>query len=91
MERNETKHTPGPWCLQRTPNDLDCSHDVAPVGGDSICSVYRGHEADARLIAAAPTLLEVLQDAGRALAADTSESSLAQRIRAAIALATGAH
>lgn len=53
----ETKHTPGPWV---THDDLD-DWQVDDADGTAIASVFR--RKDARLIAAAPELLE----AGQAL------------------------
>jgi hypothetical protein len=52
-----SKHTPGPWNMTQTPNDIDFSHEI-----HEICAVYRGNnsKADARLIAAAPDLLDTL-------------------------------
>lgn len=59
----ESKHTPGPWRYK--PHSVDsnymlifCSAD--PAEGDNL----RGYcgDANARLIAAAPALLEALQD-----------------------------
>lgn len=62
-----TKHTPGPWAFDddrvitspHTHNDLD--DDVCEVygGNDDIAEVRR---ANARLIAAAPELLEALKE-----------------------------
>ena len=54
------KHTPGPWVFVSTPNDDDFSHEIMDV-----CALYRNGNpqrvADARLIAAAPDLLEALE------------------------------
>lgn len=60
---NIVKHTPGPWELWHT--DLV----IEPLTGDSICQTYGGmdgktmykdYEANAKLIAASPELLEAL-------------------------------
>lgn len=58
-------HTPGPW--RTWPADLNTT-DVCVPGSDPdypgplICPVYgRNHEANARLIAAAPEMYEALQ------------------------------
>ena len=65
-ERMETKHTPGPWAYHNTPTPF--IHVAA--GGLPICQIYTstahgqsmGEQfANARLIAAAPDLLEALQ------------------------------
>lgn len=55
----QVKHTPAPWKIHKTPNDPDFTHEIFGV-----CSVYVGEnsEANARLIAAAPELLEALQN-----------------------------
>lgn len=57
-----SSHTPGPWRFSSHPHDgnymrITCSND--PAEGDNL----RGYcgEANARLIAAAPTLLAALQ------------------------------
>ena len=90
------QHTPGPWRFSSHPYDgnymrIHCSSD--PSGGDSL----RGYcgEANARLIAAAPDLLEALK-----LCEGNISSLLASKhpkvfgewlyvVRAAIAKATG--
>jgi len=53
-----SKHTPGPWALSS-----GASHVIAACGGgicklDSIHGAYQDQAANARLIAAAPDLLE---------------------------------
>ena len=63
----DTKHTPGPWAV----DDHDYGVEVfraqpMPGGGrgEGICAVYGWgamRDADARLIAAAPELLEALE------------------------------
>jgi hypothetical protein len=119
MERNETKHTPGPW--------RECGHDR----GGCACGVVWSESADvvvasaalqyedvgatvpvspeviaanARLIAAAPTLLEALRDMRsfeyrrgdlihqRSLGAKCKcAECIEQRAESAIALATSAN
>ena len=68
----ETKHTPGPWQLERL---TGCDHDIGIRVTGSLVSGYAAfvrtywphpdqkaeQEANARLIAAAPELLEALQ------------------------------
>jgi hypothetical protein len=53
-----TKHTPAPWLVHATPNDPDITHEIA-----NVCCIYVGEDshANARLIAAAPELLEALK------------------------------
>ena len=70
-QQNEIKHTPGPWQrISSTINRIDivtCDKDDQPNG--RVASIHRvawcneGEEnANARLIAAAPQLLEALED-----------------------------
>lgn len=77
-----SKHTPGPW---RTNGGDDVWI------GDARC-IYVGDKDDARLIAAAPDLLDVLIDAHNWLSMGTllPEGLVHTRIKAAIAKATGA-
>lgn len=90
-----SKHTPGPWKHRHTPlrgiaNDVYCvdwSEDQ-----EEVAEVVHG-EANARLIAAAPDLLEALQVLDALWCENESgglDFSLAiDRARAAIAKATG--
>lgn len=59
-----TKHTPGPWSIhKRGPAErYEVQHGI-PGNGSPICVTFCGsqQEANARLIAAAPELLHVLQ------------------------------
>ena len=67
-----TKHTPGPWTAQpRKSNFIDVCHDQRDTKGAitlSLCKVQSRDSwideshANARLIAAAPELLEALQN-----------------------------
>lgn len=93
----ETKHTPGPWAVYHDHPDADTAKSLAHIRAlgaephlNEIASVYccdiaTEQTANARLIAAAPELLEALNsvlpyvNAGEALI-----------VRAAIAKATGA-
>ena len=79
------KHTPGPWRFTRHAHDsnymrITCSND--PGHGDNL----RGYcgEANARLIAAAPDLLEFAEEVRR-----TGDTRLASMAIAVIAKATG--
>ena len=88
---NETKHTPGPWKAVR--NEVH-------VGGRRICAyVTSGASlgigpdlersyANARLIAAAPDLLEALQMAKHIVANEGTDEQMAQ-VFSAIEKATG--
>ena len=94
------KHTPGPWVVGYGKTrelvgaylavGLDCSPDWKPVALISPeASVSPGDEANARLIAAAPELLEALEGV---LVDDLLQYLPAEyiaRVRAAINLATG--
>jgi hypothetical protein len=56
-----TKHTPAPW--KATPvSGVDCSYEITGNGG-AVALIYRRFEdeAHARLVAAAPELLEALK------------------------------
>ena len=83
---SEAKHTPGPW-------HAVIAGGVQPViGGPLITSAHTksgmlpNYEANARLIAAAPELLEALRGVVRVADRSTIEFDAA---RAAIAKATG--
>lgn len=72
------KHTPGPWSVN--------GGDEVWIG-NRIC-IYVGDENDARLIAAAPDLLDALIDAVEYLKNHLPDDMLAPHL-AAIAKATG--
>lgn len=61
----EAKHTPGPWRLSRTQRYV-----MDGVAAPWVCEVTErpGWEANARLIAASPSLLEALKEAQSVLA-----------------------
>ena len=95
-ERTDFSHNPGPWRVEESIGGEGwISSDDPGDGGDIVCnSPYTDEEkslkrweANARLIAAAPDLLEALQRV-----ADDYEAAgvqVADWIRAAIAKATG--
>lgn len=63
-----SKHTPGPWVinhsgLQEPTGDYDHIHAESNRALQAICKVVRRHDskANAKLIAAAPDLLEALE------------------------------
>jgi hypothetical protein len=60
-----TKHTPGPWEAKETPHSSNQNFvvlDCAKPRNKRICAVYSDNEAaDARLIAAAPDMLAMLE------------------------------
>lgn len=82
------KHTPGPWVA--TPDPLGCETDWMVGASDghpdgvAVCN-----KRDARLIAAAPELLEALQIARDFAAYAQAEPADLALIDAAIAKATG--
>jgi hypothetical protein len=74
-----SKHTPGPWFVPKE-NAGSAATSVWARGGDvrvadcnSGCIALPGRQCDARLIAAAPELLEACKDALRDLIADGHE------------------
>ena len=98
------KHTPGPWYALRGQRNISIRHktgdkllsmvNVASVRGKfpTDCP-YGSSEANARLIAAAPELLEALQKMlpelrGLSIVSDTAAEML-REAEAAIAKATG--
>lgn len=89
----ETKHTPGPWSLSDEDSPLLSGADGAYIAQvfartDADTGTLRDHyAADARLIAAAPDLLRVLQ----LIHANAAESPewIRARIDPIIARATG--
>lgn len=92
----EAKHTPGPWHI----NAVRCEGDNVFAGNRRICNVYGDigqdpFKANARLIAAAPELLEALKLYHRGWThgdgnIDTMEimAEASEKARAAIAKAT---
>lgn len=81
-------HTPGPW-ITRYSDDAPSGEPLFSVDSQSNTVCAGAMESDARLIAAAPALLEALQllmsdPARKGLLADTVMTA-----RAAIAAATG--
>ena len=99
----EMKHTPGPWfengvtVMTGTTDSDQCGYSLAHV-----LNPYKGVvgardrvEANARLMAAAPELLEALQDVTKMLehmlviSGDPEPGSIGHKARAAIAKAIG--
>lgn len=76
-----TKHTPGPWSVDPDAPEYVTGYQIAStVQGDHMEPVS---EANARLIAAAPELLAVLEQVAQYLELDRKENvnSYAQRAR----------
>ena len=89
---NAAKHTPGPWELDTT---FGRQGLIQPVGRDYPVAAVTGYytnagqtEANARLIAAAPEMLEALRDCREALRSIDATCEL-RVVNAAIAKATG--
>lgn len=81
-----------PWIARK----MDCqsydhlySHEVVSGRGAEVCSIVTQANADhiVRCVNSHAALVAALTRAGKALAADTSQSSLAQDIRDALKLA----
>lgn len=92
METNETKHTPGPWTA--TGHDGGMCVVVESKWGSVAKALPVGCEvqeaANARLIAAAPELLEALEEIAEQLELEgPSCSDILAAARAAIAKARG--
>ena len=89
----ETKHTPGPWSWSRDTMEDRCDitlHSEATGYSILYCCV-KPREPNARLMAAAPDLLEALELAHAMLCgANMNEKVVAKKVIAAIAKATGA-
>ena len=93
-----SKHTPGPWQIGKNFGSVVCDTPVPGIRGSDDTEYYGGHliaesvtEANARLIAAAPELLEALKEL--MVAADRVSAEPVTwlgKARAAIAKAEGA-
>lgn len=89
-----SKHTPGPWTAYKRPEPVGFAEWEIYYGTDTECVAEVVHEeANARLIAAAPELLEALQAVIRNDAENRDEFGLSVNVCkqaiAAIAKATG--
>ena len=90
------KHTPGPWAIRRARGHvyIRAEHDaeVARMGGENVLADDSSAAANARLIAAAPELLEALRDLVSAEglpAGYANRKLLTEAAQAAIVKATG--
>lgn len=83
-----SKHTPGPWEIASDPDGISSPRVIAPGLNDVcvICGAASNESAmaDARLIAAAPDLLEFAEEVRR-----TGDTRLASMAIALINKATG--
>ena len=87
-----SKHTPGPWIQRGERVDAQRNHVCGGVNQESVLALSRPPEerlANARLIAAAPEMLEALQAVWSDLESWDVDNEVSQRVRAAIAKATG--
>lgn len=83
-----SKHTPGPWFINGTLGHAVCVVAQVRIAADKLPD--SNTDADSRLIAAAPDLLEALKLADAMLSgANMNEKTVEQKVRAAIAKATG--
>ena len=91
---SEAKHTPGPWAQQLQSNGVTVRHvQISADSGDVATAVWKGGEhetnANARLISAAPEMLEALQLLLNDNHPEQIPFKLWQKVRAAIEKATG--
>lgn len=85
-----TQHTPGPWgiCNNATPDRKPTEWVIGPMRGRNIVTTVQSNGHDARLIAAAPELLEACEASHNAKTqADLDRAVI--MIEAAIAKARG--
>lgn len=86
-------HTPGEWIAQPDPNALTRDDWVIGIEGGKIDEVAVCSERDARLIAAAPDLLDALKLCAAVCAGEVMDKNglvnALEKARAAIAKATG--
>jgi len=83
-----SKHTPGPWEVNfKKFNEVRAENGAVVAECKKLTSLV-GLQANARLIAAAPNLLEALQGLLNALPSATTHPAI-RAARAAIAKATG--
>jgi hypothetical protein len=92
-----SKHTPGPWVVYDDSNDGKTNRIEISARGKTVARIYHSVPAEdlpnARLIAAAPDLLEAckaLEILFAPLARDSTTASWIDKARAAIAKAEGA-
>ena len=87
---SEAKHTPGPW---QWTQHFDPTRSIYKDGFGQIARLYDSSagtgKANARLIAAAPDLLDALEFVMNRLVDKHEDDIAAQKARAAIAKATG--
>ena len=81
----DTKHTPGPWEISRdaVPEGYTQNTVYAERDGERVATAFR-NDANARLIAAAPDLLEACKYVKQFLGDKHPEITLRKRLDAAI-------
>lgn len=89
-----TKHTPGPWHVGRKQNHggTTSAERIVSEDGEAICAELSWHddgEANARLIAAAPELLEMLERCEMWLSTAPDGRAMQRACQAVITKATG--
>jgi hypothetical protein len=92
MTSTETKHTPKPWHHRPVVNEIQAGPLNVKVAQMPMDGQGRAHDenlANARLIAAAPELLEACKAALHAMRTGNSEVSAIDGLVAAIAKAAG--
>ena len=83
-------HTPGPWTYRQSPESAAGDWQVtARISDNAVMRVGVHNEANARLIAASPELLEALRHAADWFNAMQVSVPASQHVKAAIAKATG--
>lgn len=66
----KTQHTPGPWKVIRPGHGAPTKYKCVQIGADDMYTTSELLPADARLIASAPKLLELLAEIVRGLNSD---------------------
>lgn len=87
---SESKHTPGPWTYQEGTSPHFHGTVYTEETGDSVAVTYNDEDgANARLIAAAPELLEVLEflNAGMECYCDSTPAVLDGHDKCAVCMA----
>lgn len=94
----ETKHTKGEWKVSEEPFSLLVTHEINPNHVESICQISQRYKSDseqlanAKLIAAAPDMLEALilcqQDFFNGNIGNKPSTETREKIRKAIKKAT---
>jgi hypothetical protein len=88
-QTQQAQHTPGPWHLTPGSARRDGKASITDQNWERVALVEDATETDARLIAAAPELLEALQYIVGWNPDDWSAETARDRARAAIAKAEG--